>query len=95
MTKSKAIRCKCLECGGHSPKEVTLCPTVDCALWLFRFGYTYKDQRFQKRMDAAKRNYPNEYRRISQLLIEHMKNVAFLSENEQIRAFLKKNIIEE
>jgi hypothetical protein len=36
----KAIRLKCLDCTGGSPKEVKACdPTFDhCTLWLFRFG---------------------------------------------------------
>lgn len=34
----KAIRAKCLECCGSSPKEVRLCSDVDCPLHPFRFG---------------------------------------------------------
>ena len=34
----KAIRAKCLECCGGSPKEVRLCPDVSCALHPFRTG---------------------------------------------------------
>jgi hypothetical protein len=34
----KAIRAKCLECCGGSPKEVRLCPDVACALHPFRTG---------------------------------------------------------
>ncbi len=36
----KAIRAKCLECCGGSPKEVRLCPDVACALHPFRSGTT-------------------------------------------------------
>lgn len=59
--KSQAIRKYCLECSGGSPKDVTLCNIVDCPLWLFRFGYSVKDKRYQKRMEVAKRTYPEEY----------------------------------
>lgn len=34
----KAIRAKCLECCGSSPKEVRLCPDISCALHPFRTG---------------------------------------------------------
>jgi len=34
----KAIRAKCLECCGASPKEVRLCPDLNCALHPFRMG---------------------------------------------------------
>ncbi|WP_031388135.1 hypothetical protein [Desulfonatronum thiodismutans] len=34
----KAIRAKCLECCGGSPKEVRLCPDFSCALHPFRTG---------------------------------------------------------
>jgi len=33
----KAIRAKCLDCN-YTPKEVSLCPCTDCALWPFRHG---------------------------------------------------------
>ena len=34
----KAIRAKCLVCCGGTAHEVRLCPGVDCALYLYRFG---------------------------------------------------------
>ncbi|HDQ40480.1 MAG TPA: hypothetical protein ENN39_05550 [Desulfonatronum sp.] len=34
----RAIRAKCLECCGGSPKEVRLCSDVSCALHPFRKG---------------------------------------------------------
>lgn len=35
---SKSIREKCLECSGHSWREVQLCQAFGCPLWLCRFG---------------------------------------------------------
>ena len=32
------IRKFCLECCGHSTKEVKYCPVADCQLWPCRFG---------------------------------------------------------
>ena len=34
----KAIRVKCLDCSGGSPKEVSDCLVRDCALFPFRLG---------------------------------------------------------
>jgi hypothetical protein len=35
---AKAIRLKCVDCGGGSAREVTRCSVTDCSLWQFRFG---------------------------------------------------------
>ena len=37
-TPLKAMRAKCLDCSGGSPKEVRLCPVSNCPLWEYRFG---------------------------------------------------------
>ena len=37
-TPLKAIRAKCLDCSCWQPKEVKLCPLVQCSLYIFRFG---------------------------------------------------------
>lgn len=34
----KAIRSKCLDCAGHSPKAVDRCVFVNCPLYHFRNG---------------------------------------------------------
>lgn len=74
MSKSKAIRLHCLECSGEAPKEVTLCDCVTCHLWPYRCGFSTKDKRYVKRMDAAQRNHPEEYRELMQVLAEQPKN---------------------
>lgn len=38
ITPLKAIRLKCLDCCGGSPKEVKLCAAEKCSLHPFRFG---------------------------------------------------------
>jgi hypothetical protein len=70
MSKARAIKIKCLDCSGDSKKDVTVCQIVACPLWPFRFGYSSKDQRYKKRMEAAARNYPTEYRDLMNLLGE-------------------------
>jgi len=68
LNKSQAIKANCLDCSGGSPKEVTLCHIANCPLWPFRFGYSTKDKRYKKRMGAAKRNYPEEYKEMLKLI---------------------------
>ena len=37
-TPLKAIRKKCLECSYYQPKEVRLCPCINCPMYPYRFG---------------------------------------------------------
>ena len=68
MNKSLAIRLKCLECMGDSPKEVTICHQVDCPLWAHRFGCSDQSKRYKERMEKAKSKYPEEYKEMQKLL---------------------------
>jgi len=88
MNKSDAVRKKCLECAGGSPKEVTLCHIVDCPVWPYRFGYSMNDKRFWKRMTSAKRRYPEQYHEMVLSLYEYVKNRPNLAKNEHIRSIL-------
>ena len=38
ITRTKAIRLKCLDCMCGNPHEVRKCPITDCPLYPFRFG---------------------------------------------------------
>ena len=38
MTPIKSIRAKCLDCCCSQTQEVRLCPSQNCALWLYRMG---------------------------------------------------------
>ena len=89
MSKSDAIRKKCLECE-EGPKGVTLCPNVDCPLWIYRFGYSSADKRYKTRMEVAKKKYPEEYQDLLKALSEYKKNKLNLRGNEQINAFLNR-----
>ena len=42
LTPLKAIRKKCLECAGNSPKEVRLCQTQECPLYVYRLGKNFR-----------------------------------------------------
>lgn len=38
LTPLKAIRARCLDCQGGSPKAVRFCETTDCHFLTYRFG---------------------------------------------------------
>lgn len=38
LTPMRAIRLKCLDCMGGSPKYVKECNTPDCSLFIYRLG---------------------------------------------------------
>lgn len=44
VSRSKAIRLKCLDCSCGQAAEVRKCPAVDCPLWRFRMGREIKDE---------------------------------------------------
>ena len=44
ITRSKAIRLKCLDCCGGQANEVRLCPCLDCPLWNYRLGYEVDEE---------------------------------------------------
>jgi len=90
MNKSQAIKQKCLDCSSSSPKEVTLCHIVDCPLWPFRFGYSIKDKRYQKRIEASKRKYLKDYQEMIKLIPEYAQNRPDLLQYVQIDAVQKK-----
>lgn len=43
LTRKKAIRLKCLDCMAGQVKEVRLCLSKDCPLWIFRMGREIKE----------------------------------------------------
>ena len=61
MNKAQAIKKFCYECAGDSNKEVTLCPAVDCSLWIYRTGAKAGTQTYMKRLETARTNYPEEF----------------------------------
>jgi hypothetical protein len=89
LTRAMAIKRHCHDCGGESPKEVTLCHIVDCLLWPYRFGHTIKDKRFKERMQRAMVNYPEEFAEVQEAVSECLVNMANSPENEQIRALFE------
>ena len=89
MNKAQAIKLKCLDCAC-SQKEVTLCHIVDCPLWQFRFGYSMNDQKYSKRMEAAKKRYPKDYGEMEEARADYLEGTPNLSEFEQIGAVSEK-----
>lgn len=48
LTPIKAARAKCLDCMCGNRAEVRLCPSKDCALWIYRFGCTPESNRAKR-----------------------------------------------
>lgn len=89
--RSKAIRQRCRECSGDSPKETTLCPVVLCDLWPYRLGCAMESQQFRERMALAKKNYPDEYEVMSKLVRETLSEQPSTSKNILIRTFFEED----
>ncbi len=43
VSRSKAIRLKCIDCSGGNMAEVRKCPATNCPLWRYRMGRELKD----------------------------------------------------
>lgn len=43
VSRSKAIRLKCLDCCAGQAAEVRRCPATQCPLWRYRMGKEIRD----------------------------------------------------
>lgn len=43
VSRSKAIRMKCIDCCGGNMAEVRKCPATSCSLWRYRMGKEEND----------------------------------------------------
>ena len=48
VSRSKAIRLKCLDCCAGQSAEVRKCPAENCPLWRYRMGREVKDETFEE-----------------------------------------------
>ena len=44
LSRSKAIRLKCIDCSGGNMAEVRKCPATGCPLWRYRMGHEENDE---------------------------------------------------
>ena len=44
LTRTKAIRMKCLDCCADQLAEVRKCPATNCPLWRYRMGREENDE---------------------------------------------------
>lgn len=54
VTRSKAIRLKCLDCCCGNSAEVRRCPAENCPLWRYRMGTETKAVGGNSRDDNSK-----------------------------------------
>lgn len=60
ITRSKAIRLKCLDCCCGQANEVRLCPDKKCPLWNYRLGYEVDGEgNYTPRRKAPKNGFQN------------------------------------
>lgn len=57
LTRSKAIRLKCLDCCGGNSAEVNRCELKECPLWRYRTGKEEQDHLYPKGL--SERNNDN------------------------------------
>ena len=55
-TPIKAIRKKCLDCCCGQPKEVRLCPKIDCANYPYRMGTRPSEETIKTLEDYLERD---------------------------------------
>lgn len=67
LSPLKSIRAKCLDCSCWQPKEIKLCPLVECSLYPFRFGKNpnragigHPSKPFLRKTHAELRNFSKE-----------------------------------
>lgn len=44
LSRSKAIRMKCMDCCCDNKSEIRNCPATNCPLWRFRMGKEENDE---------------------------------------------------
>lgn len=44
ISRSKAIRLKCIDCCAGQSAEVRKCPATSCPLWRYRMGHEENDE---------------------------------------------------
>lgn len=54
LSRSKAIRYKCLDCCSYDSSEVKKCTCDDCPLWRYRTGHEEKDELYIPRKGEYK-----------------------------------------
>lgn len=54
VSRSKAIRLKCLDCCADQAAEVRRCPATNCPLWRYRMGREENDELKPLRKNSEK-----------------------------------------
>ena len=56
LSRSKAIRMKCMDCTCDNMSEIRNCPATHCPLWRFRMGKEENDELKPIRKNPKKTN---------------------------------------
>ena len=62
LSRSKAIRMKCIDCCCGNMAEVRRCPVATCSLWRYRMGHEENDELKPLRKNSEDANdFEDEY----------------------------------
>ena len=53
ISRSKAIRLKCIDCCCGNMAEVRRCPAEQCPLWRYRMGRELKDETSEENLSFS------------------------------------------
>lgn len=53
VSRSKAIRLKCIDCCCGNMAEVRKCPAASCPLWRYRMGRELKDDTSEENIEIS------------------------------------------
>lgn len=53
VSRSKAIRLKCIDCCAGQIAEVRKCPATNCPLWRYRMGKEIKDDTSEENIEFS------------------------------------------
>ena len=61
VSRSKAIRLKCIDCCAGNMAEVRRCPATQCPLWRYRMGKEIRDDETLSENPSFSDDFEDEY----------------------------------
>lgn len=61
VSRSKAIRLKCIDCCCGNMAEVRNCPATNCPLWRYRMGHEENDELKPKKISSKNTDFSDEF----------------------------------
>lgn len=61
VSRSKAIRLKCIDCCCGNMAEVRNCPSTNCPLWRYRMGHEENDELKPKKTSSKTTDFSDDF----------------------------------